>query len=314
MSLRHWNVSFDVQNSQRRYPLAPVTSARDTSDSFQLPDDFLLGLWLAIHYAHDVEIGNFLLYQLSVYATGFGLTVGYDDGGTIVPVATTSFNRHTHVPGNVYSLFGVNDFHDAYGDVSVGRLESIDQQPGGVFVFDRTGALLDADTIRPSIRAVQALYVRNGDEVSHALVGDVELVAQRDMVITPVIVEGERTKILFSAVSGEGLNSSCLCNGIEASDPIRQVNEIRPTPAGDFFVLGDDGIEVVPINNGILLRNKYTPCCDCEELTVVTSDLQLILQRLSLVEGFANRLTDSTQQFNTTVLGSRLSDQSCEVC
>jgi len=314
MAGKIWNVDWLVQNSQRRYPLTNNVTAKDVTGSFELPDDFLVGLRLPVHYGLDVTPDRFVLYQLGIYAAGFSIQLGYDTGAGIVPVAAGSFSSANHQFGNVYQLGGVGDFWDCLGQVAIGNLGTIAQQPPGLFTFNAAGGALDADIIRPYLRTIQALYVKNGAQLSKPLVGDIVLVAGQNMLLTPQIIDGQNTQIVVSAIDGAGLNEDCDCQGQDPGPPMTNINTIRPRSDGSFDLEAQGGIELEPLEHGILIKNLLTPCCGCPELETVTSTLQQLLPRVVTVEGKVQNLGAAVDQFNMTVLGSRLNDQSCDTC
>ena len=76
-----WNLEFQNQNSQRRYPLTEDSSVTDTSGTFTLPNSFLLELDLPISSGMNVDPSSFFIYQLGVYANGYSILLGYQPAG-----------------------------------------------------------------------------------------------------------------------------------------------------------------------------------------------------------------------------------------
>jgi hypothetical protein len=310
-----WNLQWLNHNSQRHYPLSDGAGLEDTTGSFRLPDDFLVELDLPIHAAMDMNPGGFFIRAIGVFPTGYSLTVAHDDGETVVDVATALIPRASHVRNRAYALGGIEPFEDTIGKVVVGRLESIDQQPPGLWLFDLAGSRLEADCIRPIIRGLQALIVVNGTERSLPLVGDIEIVPGENMQITPVIVEGEDPRLVFSAIYGEGTVEECVCEGESAALPcIKTINGIQPTIDGEISLIGDDCIQVQANETGIKLVDCVQPCCDCEDLETLTQRLEDFNQQRVEFIRFNDRLRSSVDEFSLTVLGARLGDQGCITC
>lgn len=307
------NLEWLNHNSQRKYPLADTATGEDTTGSFDLPEDLILALYLPIHAGLTVDPGRFYLKSLGVFATGVGITIGYSpSAGSPVNIATALINRDGHVLYQDYSLGGVGDFDDTVGRIVIGSFDRLDEQPEGFFNFDFEEGRLDVDTIRPQIRGVQSIQVRNGGDVSQRLYGDIELVAGTNIRLTPIVVAGQDPQIQIDAIDGEGLTEECVCEDGSDGPPIRTINGIPPTAAGDFSVLGDECIETTAIQNGIRLVDLCSqPCCGCTELERITEDLEQFGSQATTLANFVNRLESSVTNFDAVVLGSVLRDKSC---
>ncbi len=308
-----WNIEWLNHNSQRAYPLGDASTGNDTTSSFKLPEDFIVGLYLPVHAGLDIDPSRLFLKGLGVFATGFGFTIGYQPAvGAAVDVATALVNRDGHELNRDYSLGGVGDFNDTEGRIALGKFESIDEQPSGFFTFDFEETRFDVDVARPQIRGVQSITVVNGSEVSQRLYGDIVLVAGLNFRLTPIVVFGEDPQIVFDAIQGEGLTEECVCEDGSDGDCIRTINGIAPTAAGDFTILGDECLEVQEIENGIRLADLCSqPCCGCIELERITEDLEQFGNQATTLANFINRLQASVANFESVVLGSVLRDKGC---
>ncbi len=311
-----WNLEWLNANSQRRYPLAEDASGKDTTGSFTLPADFLLEVDLPVHSGLNISLDRFFIYKLAAYATGFVITVGYQPAsGDPVVVGTSLVSRDVHSQNDMYALGGVNDFADTVGKVVIGRLDAIDEQPAGSFTFSLDNARLEPDCIRPIIRGVSALRVVSGTEISEPLYGDIELVADENIQLVPVIVSGQDPQIRISAIKGEGLAEECVCEGNDDGPCVKRINGIPPTPAGDFAILGNDCLKVDGIKNGVRLSDTCSqPCCGCEELEAITRELKRFGSQATTVDNFVTRLEASVTEMSMTVLGQKLNDRGCVQC
>ena len=310
MSLGVINQEWVVQNSQRAYPFFREAGRQDTAGAFEIPADFLVGLDLPVHAGVDVDPSRFYVKRLSVFGTGFALTVGYDpDGGSPVDVATATIPRDQHSPFTAFDLVGEGSFEDSRGTVVIGDLGNIDRQPSGAFDFVLTQTRLEPDTVRPILRGVSSFRVRSGTSVSPPVTGDVELVAGENVILERI----SDTQIRISAIEGEGLTASCEAVGQEQESPaIRRINGISPTPEGDFQLVGSDCLETTGIQHGTRLDDVCSrPCCGCEELEVITQDLRALRQQAATLDTFVARLQGSVQQMDQVVLGSKLGDKAC---
>jgi hypothetical protein len=301
-------------NGLRKYPLADDASATDTTDTFTIPDDFILELDLPIQAGTDVTPGRFFVLYLGAYSQGYSITVGYQPAdGDAVEVATASVNRATHTKGKVYALGGVAPFQDTVGKVVIGRLDNIDQQPGGFFTFALDASRIEPDCVRPMIRGVTSLVAVNGDQRSDPLQGVIQLVAGSNMQIVTVVQDGQDPIIRFNAVEGEGTVEDCACEGdAAATDPIKKINGISPTADGTFYLAGSDCIQLETIPNGLRVVDVCAkPCCGCAELERITQDLERLGGQAAAVEDFVDRLRAATDAMSLTVLGAKLGDRTC---
>lgn len=312
---RNINVEFLNQNSQRHFPLAEDASRRDVSGTFQLPNDFLVGLRLGIHYGMHVDPANFLIKTVSVFSTGYSIVIGYGTGSSPVSVASILIPRSVHERNNVYRLGGLNDFVDVSGWVVIGQLGNIDAQPPGQWSFDIDGGRLEVDAVSPYIRGVSSLRARNGPDLSDRIYGDVILRAGRNMRITPVVVAGEDPVFVFDAIDGEGLNEDCVCTGEDTGEPIYTINGIQPTADGDFSIVGSSCLEVRPTDNGIQFADVCSePCCGCEELETITQALEQFGRQATTLENFLVSLDARVTAMDQSVLASKLGDRGCYAC
>lgn len=310
-----WNLQYANLNSQRAYPFTEAATRTDISGTFKIPDDFLLELSLPVHAGLDVLPERFLLKTLYSLSTGYSLVIGYDNGTTLVDVASCNIPKAEFTENSQYVLTGQGDFADSIGAVLIGRLDNINQLPPGQFSFDRTGGQLEVECIRPQIQYISSLVVVNGSERSPLLTGDIELVALTNMRITASTPDGQNPRLLFSAISGEGLNEACECDSEAVGPPLRTVNGIAPGLDSDFRVLGDDCIQITPITNGIRVRNRCAePCCGCEELAALNRQIDRFADGAVTLTSLANTMSTSVTQMSLVVLGSRLQDGGCLDC
>ena len=214
-----------------------------------------------------------------------------------------------------YRLTGIGDFLDATGSITIGRIDGIDDQPAGLFNFDSSGSRLETDVVKPLIRTISSIRVRNGTSLSDHLYGTLILDAGTNMRITAVQSAGEDTRIVFDAIEGEGLNEECVCEDDEDLPPIRTINGIPGTVAGDFTILGNNCLVPVTISNGLRLDDVCSePCCGCKELETITQQLEQFGRQATTLENFLVDLQARVTQMDQVVLGARLGDRGCVTC
>lgn len=311
-----WNLEWLNHNSQRSYPLAEDATKVDSTGTFTLPDNFILGLYFPINAGNNVDIELFFIRSISVFATGYNISIGYDDGSNNPPVvASVIINQSTHVPNASYALSGVYPFDDSVGKIVIGILDSINLQPTGQFFFDYQGGKLDSDAIRPMIRGVQSIRVLNNGEMSTPMTGHVVLAAGGNFQISMVQGDGINPSVItFSAVDNAGLTEACPCEGTPGP-PILTINGVPPTTDGAFTLSSGNCMDIKPIGNGLQLTDTCSsPCCGCAELEQLTQEIQMLNTAEQTMDNFVNQLSSQINNFSQVVLGSRLGDQGCVQC
>lgn len=315
MPLGVWNVQWLNQNSQRSYPLADWATAQDRTGTIKLPDNFIVALYFPVHAGVDVQPENFFIKQVLIVPTGYNIAIAYNDEDELPIVASVNIDRSTHTENRSYALPGSGNFDDSIGKIVIGKLETVDELPTGVYKFDFQGGALEVDCIRPMVRGISSLTVVNGQDRSERIYGDVELVAGNNMRIIANQVGTAAPEIVFNAIEGEGLNEECACDEEGEGPCIRFINGIPPLPDGNFRMVGDECIDIAPITNGLQLSDQCSqPCCGCEELDALTRQIDRFADGVLTLQNFASNLGSEVTQMSQIVLGSRLSDQGCIEC
>ena len=198
----------------------------------------------------------------------------------------------------------------------IGRTDTIDQRPAGRYLFDYAATRIDQDAIRPIIRGVSSLRITNGGETSEPITGHVVLSAGSNIRLTPIFIAEQDPIIRIDAIQGEGLTETCVCDAAaDTGPPIRTINDVPPTPAGAFTLLGNDCLEISAISHGLQLKDICSaPCCGCKELATITSDLAQFGDNARTLSNFLTRMETSVTQYNEVVLASRLGDKGCSAC
>lgn len=318
MPVGYQNLEFLNHNASRRYPLADDADGNDTTGAFRIPDDFIVELDLPVHAGLAVSPAGFFVRSVSAYASGYGLVIGYQpaDDADPVTVATALIPTAGFARNSVFALGGVGAYADTVGKVTIGKLDSIADQPPGFWEFSLATTRLDPDAVRPVVRGVSALVCVNGDQESAPLYGTIELQAGPNVQLLPVVEAGADPVIRISAISGAGTVQDCVCEGDAAStDPIKRINGVTPTTAGDLTLIGSDCVDIQVIENGIRLVDKCAaPCCGPVELERITRDLTRLGEQAAEVFNMAGQLKTSVDTMDLVVLGSKIGDRSCIEC
>lgn len=304
------NLEWPNHNSQRKYPLALSASLRDTSGSFVLPSDFIIGLILPVSWAIEADPAGFHIASLVIYSAGYQIKVGYTSGDDTTIVASALIPKSSHVENAAYPLIGTGAFHDSRGWISIGSLDTIGRRSAGEFTFDLDGGRLEVDCIRPNIRAVTAIQVQNGSALSAEFAGTIRLRAGRNTRFRVEQSPGEAPVVIWDAIDGAGLTSVCVCED-NLAPPLRTINGFS-SPDSNVRLVGDACIEISGGQNGISVKNTCAePCCGCKELEAITQTAEALASRASTLENFIMQLETAQTQMDKVVLGSKFGDRGC---
>lgn len=311
MPIRIRQLEWLNHNAQRSYPLSADATGKDVSETFELPDDFIVSMYLPVHWGLDVVPGKFFLKSISTYPSGVSVVVGYSGESGDMNVASAVIARDSHTRNQVYTLGGIGNFVDSRGHVVIGSFDQLDLQPSGLFQFDLAGGRLEPDCIRPNIRGVMSLQAINGPEVSEKVYGNIRLQAGRNFRISTIITESADPVIVFDAIEGEGFTDACVCQ--EEAPAIKSISGVRPDNQGDLQIIGNDCLKVSTNGNVITIEDVCSePCCGCRELEAITQALEAFGEKATTIENFLINLEARVTQMDMVVLGSRLGDRGCE--
>jgi hypothetical protein len=297
-----WNIDWLNANSQRKYPLFEEATCKDTSDSFTIPNDFIVDFIWPVQSDSTIDPTKFHIASISAFGAGAAVSIGYD--GTViasVAIDASTFSRNTQ-----YTVQGLNDFEDTVGKIVIGSLDKV-LESAGVFTFDADGARFEPTVIRPTLRGVSAVYIKNGDNLSDPIQGDIIFEAGSNMLLQFVSAPAdEPDRIQINAIDGEGLNEECACAEATELDCIKTVNGVGPDENGDLALVGDDCLKLNAIANGIQVVDECAkPCCGCDELEVVQETSDSILNQIYALERLASQLEGAMQQLTINLLASR---------
>lgn len=316
MPIGNWNLQWLNHNSQRSYPLTERATKVDQTSTVRIPDSFIVALYFPVHVGLIVETDKFYIKTILISPMGYTLGLAYNSedlpennplvGSVTVAVATHSANQ-------TYAVAGIGDFADTIGQITIGRLDEIGTLPPGLYSFDPEATELEPDAIRPMIRGVSGIRVVNGIETSDLLYGDIELAAGTNMRID-VSTSGARPKIIFNAIDGTNLNETCVCSDSEDGECIRCINGIC-SGDGTFNLVGSECIQINSSGGSVQITDTCAlPCCGCEELDALKSQIDLFNNGVTTLQNFVTRLGSEVTQMSLVVLGSRLGDSGCSTC
>ncbi len=310
MSIVFRQIEWADHNTERSYPLTVDSSKVDRSGAFRIPDDLMVGMSIAVHAGLNIKPSKFYVKSIGSYPHGVTITIGYDDGDISETVATVSISQSTHQKYAWYQMQGGGAFSDAIGYIQIGKFDGLQDQPAGFFEFDPDAARLESDVIKPFVRGVSSIVVQNVDRVSQPIYGDVQIVAGSNCRIDSY-TSGGVTVLTIHAIEGEGLNQKCQCE--EEGPCIKTINYIKPSPNGNFTLSPGTCISLGQVQNGLEIRDDCSePCCGCEELEIITQELQNLGDKLQTASTVVETLNQKINQLESLFLGSSFDKTCCD--
>jgi hypothetical protein len=310
MPIGNWNLQWLNHNSQRSYPLTSWATKVDLLGAIRLPDSFIVALYLPISATIDVDTSRVFIKNVLISPTGFNITVGYDNGSEVIDVAAANIARANFAPNRSYALGGIDNFDDTIGHVVIGNVDEIDKLPPGFYTFNLEGGALETDVIRPNIRGISRIRINNNNQFSEYVYGDITLVAGTNVRIS-LAQTPEDTKIIFDAISGLNLNADCICPTPADGECIRCINGVC-SDNGTFTIVANDCISIQAGKNSLSFKDICAqPCCGCEELDELTTQIDRFADGVTTLQNFVSRLGAEVTQMSLVVLGSKLGDTGC---
>lgn len=311
MPVGNWNLQWLNHNAQRSYPLTTSATKKDVTSTLTIPDSFIVSLYFPTHAGSAFTPSNFYISAVLLAPTGFNIVIGYSDGiSDNANVAAANIARASYVPNTAYALAGIGDFADSVGHIVLGTLDEIDQEPAGLYTFDKAGGALEPDTIRPMLRSVSSLRVFNNNEYGDRIYGHVTLVAGTNIRLSTGVSGGE-TYITIDAINGENLNQQCLCDVVQGGPCITSINGVT-TSDGNFVLAPNTCLSFTAIQNGLKIEDTCAqPCCGCSELDALRDQVNRFGDGITTLQNFVTRLGSEVTQMSLVVLGSRLNNSSC---
>jgi hypothetical protein len=294
------------QNRNRRYPFFDGATLKDTTNTLTLPNELITDLVFPVH-AMDYDPAKFYLKEVTVFSGGVVLSLGYE--GEADAIATRSITEAGHTENKAYYIEGAGDFSDSVGRINIGRFDAI-KDFGGTYTFSAAASRIMPTALRPSLKGVTGLRIVNADnELSALLQGDIELVQGDNILLEllPVGV-GDPKRLRISAVNNPAYDAGCSCPDEASGTCIQRINGVAPDPSGDF-TLQDDGcldIDETAVANGLLLSDTCAePCCGCEELETLRTELARLGSQIATQRSFAQRAFSNVEQLRNVILSSK---------
>lgn len=314
MPLGVFNLSWYDHNAQRAYPLLNDSGMTDSTGSFRLPMDVIVGLTLSMYSTAGFDAGGFFISSIAFDSTGFKAEISFESQTVNIVVARFWAPREGHTRNKSYRVYGSDQFPSISGTVVIGNLEALDDQPPGQWTFQPDDCRIDPDCIIFHPLCVESLAIENNEGVSERLSGPLTIVFGSNMQGVPVLGQGT-PQLRIDAIASVGFSEPCVCAGGFTDAPcVRTINGVAAVN-GNIDLLGSGCSKVSPVAGGIQLDSSCCkPCCGCPELEVITDALQQLENERQIWITFVQNLGVQVQSFSMNVLGARLGDRGCINC
>lgn len=294
------------QNAYRAYPFAedtlrtPITGTTALTD-VRIPDYIFVDIVLTVAAQPNPVQGY--ISQLAYVGTTLAFVISDQNQ---VELTSMSIDLAAHTTNKQYPITGVGQYEDARGTIVLGDLgeagsKLADDFIPGSYNFDFAATTFEPSTIRPALRGVRSLALRNINSDSDLIQGHVKLLAGSNINLT---YESEINAIRIDSIVRDGLTGDCECEDIgNVPTPIKTINGI----AVENLTITGDGrcVEIITDTAGsqiVISDTCSTPCCGCPELDAIAQAIADVNRSVTTVETFASTLESKINTFVNNVI------------
>lgn len=279
-------------NQHRNYPLKDNASARDTTNTINLPQTLMADMVLNV--PQDANMDEFYVSNVVIRSLSVDITISYYNGGDILDIGVFSEISADADPFAVYELAAfpqaaaVNKAYESVtGTLVVGLIEEALAYPGA-WSFTLETAELTTSAIHGGLAGIRQITV-NDETFSGNIVlregPNVTLDSEYDAVNDKYIIT-----VTAAETAGSGLrNDTDVYNALveQFGPPITKINGINPDNLGNFILSGLDCTDIQGISGGLTINNPCSqPCCDKSYLDGIYDALAELNSRYSRIIDF----------------------------
>ena len=258
------------ENQHRNYPLTDASSARDNTDSMNLPQSLMADMVLNVPSSSDMA--KFFISNVVIRSLSLDITVSYEkpdlsiiEIGIFSEIATSSEVHSVHaISALPQTLAADKEFQSVTGSVTLGRTDEAVTIPGS-WSFSLLTANLITSVIHAGLVGVRQITVgadtfsgnivlREGTNVAI----DSEYDAINDQTIITVSAADTDTGLVLQ-------NDTDVFNALvaEYGVPLTHINGVPPDNTGNFTLSGIDCTVLNSLSGGLSITNPCAqPCCD----------------------------------------------------
>ena len=261
-----WN-----ENSHRRYPISDTASARDTLDTFTLPDSLMVGMQLCVPTG-TTTTGIYYVSTLTNKRLTLDIELSYKPTASSAFVIGSFYNIVINDNSNVSYTFSPLEqvtvanilFSDISGTVVIGSTTDASLHVGN-WTFSYISTPFSVSVLDEGPTQVRAIQVD-----SERFTGNVVLKEGDNMSIVPSYdALTDVTTLTFNSSLPASSSISLLNDaGILAAltskygVPVTTINNLKPDAGGNFELQGEDCVQI-NTGTGVQISNPCsTPCCD----------------------------------------------------
>jgi len=297
---------FANRSADSRYPLHPAATGVDDSGAFAIPNDFLVGLYLAVPADSGFVPSSFHIQKIIYTAARCSAIIGASTPTSTITlgqfdVIATAAESQIATYGYAFTTFtALPAYAEITGRLMIGGLDSLKLQPQGVYQFTALTAGISVDCVRPKLRHVSALEVVNASGQTFRLTGVVRLVGGTNANLR-LAVEGGQRVVVFDAVDGSQLNDQMQCQQI-TSTQIKTLNGLPGNSEGEVTLIGSRCLEIAPQQQGLQLTNGCSePCASCEEAQALKSLVDPFVTQVPTLASLINRIDMMVSQLQANI-------------
>jgi hypothetical protein len=275
-------------NSLRRYPIREGCSVISIDENFRIPDNLITDITVCA--SSDVT-KRFYFSKITNRISSVILELS-DFSNTIL--GTVEINASTHTQDKDY-YFNINkeNYVGANVKITIGVLDSLINQPAGIFIFQPIATELEPRTIIPGLQGVDRIIFIDSEKKPYALTGDVTIITRDNLKFSE-----EDSDVYLDAGDDLGLNKKCALNNC-----VKTINGVTPNSLGDIGLLGINCLRVSnPVDYTIELEDTCcTPCSGCDELETLTERLTSLENNFLSLKDSYNNLDNQLTMYLATV-------------
>jgi hypothetical protein len=284
-------------NSNRSYPLSeratkqPILGASD----FSIPDNFLVAARIVVNATPDVvNISNFYIVRLTFYNSGALIEIHYEteEGGILVGKVIASYSDDYNTTYTIQGLRSSEFSCGLSGHITIGTFDQV-QVCLGDYAFDLNGGRLDPDVVQYSTAAVTSITIISNGQQSAPIYGDIKLAAGNNIILQAVQATNQPTEIYIARQLNE----------IELPSYIKTINSVKPSEGGNIIIASaTDCLKITEEANDIVISETCsTPCCGCEELAAIISNIEALMQAQTNMQVFQQALEQQLNHLTTNL-------------
>lgn len=294
------NIDWLEENSNRKYPFYDFSTLKDQSNTFTIPNDFLVDLTFIHLYDSDINLTQFYLKEIIHSSSILILNFYYGSNFFI----NFRIDKSQHTKNKTYT----NIKDGFYQVITIQTLDTINKQPYGKFTFDLEATRLLPHCIKVFLSCVRKINIIKAGVVQHEYYGSVSLEAGANIQLART-----GNKIEISAISDAELNLIDECmEQLASSPPIRTINGITPDEYGNINLVGLDGISIDTEGNNIKIKDEFCkPCCGDEEIKIILEKLKDFASKAITFENFLNNMQQKLLELQLVVNGSNKAADKC---